>query len=107
MHTPGPWRAGTKRGHDMTTVYTADGALIVAQVTTSAPDFDEREANARLIAQAPAMLLQERIDVEQFQEWIEALADMPDATGTLADIIAGMADIALDKRAILRAVKEG
>lgn len=50
--TAGPWRAGTRGGKDMTTVYTADGAVIVCHVDTSAPEDGEREANAAFIARA-------------------------------------------------------
>jgi len=53
-HTPGPWTAGTKSGKAPHTIY--GSGLIIAHVDTSAAEPGENAANARLIAQAPAML---------------------------------------------------
>lgn len=56
-HTPGPWRAvATPNGW---TIYAADGSEVIA-------DFDTEEANARLIAESPAMreLLTRLVDSE-------------------------------------------
>ena len=57
-HTPGPWAQGSKHGP---TIYGgADGKDVVANVritqTASMSLSEEGLANARLIAQAPAML---------------------------------------------------
>jgi hypothetical protein len=56
MHTPGPWRAGTKNQRFMNLVYAHDGGILVAEVNTSAPEPGERESNAQLIAAAPDLL---------------------------------------------------
>jgi hypothetical protein len=53
VHTPGPWKAITHAHKMAITVY--GGGCYIADVDTSAPDPGENEANARLIAQAPAM----------------------------------------------------
>jgi hypothetical protein len=56
MHTPGPWRQGTKNQRFMNLVYAHNGGILVAEVNTSAPEPGENEANARLIAAAPELL---------------------------------------------------
>ena len=53
-HTPGPWRITT----DFIGIYDSEGRCIADMDSESAPEFGESEtlANARLIAEAPAML---------------------------------------------------
>ena len=53
-HTPGPWNQHPRVKEDPPKIY-GDGC-IVAIVDTSAPDYEEREANASLIAAAPDLL---------------------------------------------------
>ena len=54
-HTPGPWRIGTPPTNGEQTIGTLQG-LMVAVVTTGV-GFTETQANARLIAAAPELLL--------------------------------------------------
>ncbi|NQV21847.1 MAG: hypothetical protein HQ511_10580 [Rhodospirillales bacterium] len=54
-HTPGPWHVGIKQAEQI--VYTKNGwAVANATVYHGNQDRDETKANARLIAEAPAML---------------------------------------------------
>jgi len=80
-YTKGPWKQGTARGFARNTVY-ANGC-IVCEVNTSAPQEGEIEANARLIAAAPALL--------------EALKDMLD-TVNLHGVVIGITDKTIRQR---------
>ena len=56
QHTPGPWHVGIKQAEQI--VYTKNGwAVANATVYHDKQDKDEAKANARLIAEAPAMLV--------------------------------------------------
>ena len=56
QHTPGPWHVGIKQAEQI--VYTKNGwAVANATVYHGKQDKDEAKANARLIAEAPAMLV--------------------------------------------------
>lgn len=56
-HTPGPWKIATERnGRAFSAIRGADGGVVATCGFRVSVESDEDDANARLIAQAPAML---------------------------------------------------
>src|SRR5262245_14341723 len=98
-HTPGPWTIREVRpGRANTPMLqiaqsTAPGNWAIAQIVRGNRVLSERKANARLIAQAPAMLAVLR---ELVAEWSEG--------GLFGDRAADPASVQ-EARAILRAVE--
>lgn len=66
-HTPGPWHVGVRQAHRI--IYDTKGwAVADATVYHGKESHDEMMANARLIAEAPAMLEALRAFVESAEE---------------------------------------
>ena len=76
-HTPGPWKVG-----HFNDVRTADGYRSLASVSSS---FElPAEANARLIAQAPAMLRACRMALEDLTQTVNYDEGDPQTRATVA-----------------------
>lgn len=53
--TPGPWRVGDHNPGEAAPVLTEDDSVLVAEIAVQATGYDEQAANARLVAEAPAL----------------------------------------------------
>ena len=56
QHTPGPWVAKYSPRHEIE-VFAPDASMVITRVFLPVADYETDEANARLIAEAPAMLV--------------------------------------------------
>jgi hypothetical protein len=74
MHTPGPWKIATKNGNLIHGVVTED--THIASIGGSYQSDELRQANARLIASAPALLAENLLLKEQVRVMREAIEDV-------------------------------
>lgn len=72
QHTPGPWVTE----HGVPDVMTADRKILLAEVMVDPCGFEEAQANARLIAAAPALLEA----LENVTDWLDWLSTEEDDT---------------------------